>query len=257
MSSHWLAGVVLGGLLNILGSTPTVAAENNLSPTNTSAPSDEHLIGWWKFDDSSGLTAADSSAGKHPGTLEGGLAFEKNSVPGRIGKAIQLDGKDARIRIAGFKGVTGPTARTVAAWIQTSSPSGEVVSWGKDEHGAMWIFGFIRGGLGVTPKGGYLYMKASVQDSAWHHVAVVVNEASPPNLHDHVQLYRDGVVAEIDDIGLLDLWPIETGDQQDVVIGRRFKGLIDDLRIYDRALSEDEIAALARPGSEAKPTSSH
>jgi hypothetical protein len=108
----------------------------------------------------------------------------------------------------------------------------------------MWIFGHIRGRIGVTPKGGYLYMKAGTDDDTWHHVAVVVHEASPPNLHDHVKLFRDGELAEIDDIGLLDLWPIETGDQQDVCVGRRFKGLIDDLRIYDRALSEDEIKAL-------------
>ena len=51
-------------------------------------------------------------------------------------------------------------------------------------------------------------------------------------------------IAEIHDIGLLDLWPIDTGSDLDVRIGRRFKGLIDDVRIYDRALSEDEIKTL-------------
>ena len=87
-------------------------------------------------------------------------------------------------------------------------------------------------------------MKAGTHDDAWHHVAVVVYEASPPNLHDNVKLYRDGELAEIDDIGLLDLWPIETGDKLDVTIGRHFKGVIDDLRIYDRPLSEEEVRAL-------------
>ncbi len=87
-------------------------------------------------------------------------------------------------------------------------------------------------------------MKAPVNDDRWHHVAVVVREASPPNLHDDVKLFLDGELAEIDDIGLLDLWPIDTGEKQDVTIGRRFKGAIDDLRIYNRPLSEDEIKAL-------------
>jgi hypothetical protein len=108
----------------------------------------------------------------------------------------------------------------------------------------MWVFGHIRGRLGVTPKGGYLYMNESTADDAWHHVAVVVQEGAPPNLHDHVQLYRDGALAVIHDIGLLDLWPIETGDQLEVRIGRGFKGLLDDLRVYDRPLSEEEIGAL-------------
>jgi hypothetical protein len=111
----------------------------------------------------------------------------------------------------------------------------------------MWSFTHIRGHVGVTPKGGYLYMKAALNDDAWHHVAVVVTEPSPPRLDGQVKLYKDGELAEIDDIGLLDLVPIETGNTLDVSIGRKFKGLMDDLRIYDRALSEDEVKALFKP----------
>jgi hypothetical protein len=87
-------------------------------------------------------------------------------------------------------------------------------------------------------------MNDQTHDDKWHHVAVVVEETKLPNLHDHVTLYKDGTLAEIHDIGLLDLWPIETGDVLDVRIGRGFKGLIDDVRIYDRALSDDEISLL-------------
>jgi hypothetical protein len=71
-----------------------------------------------------------------------------------------------------------------------------------------------------------------------------VEKAELPNLHDDVKLYLDGVLAEIHDIGLLDLWPIDTGSDLDVTIGDGFKGSIDDVRIYDRPLSEDEINAL-------------
>ena len=134
--------------------------------------------------------------------------------------------------------------------------AGQIVSWGLDDHGQMWTFGHVRGRVGVTPKGGYLYMKAATHDDAWHHVAVTVEAAAPPNLYDHVKLYRDGEVAEIDDIGLLDLWPIETGNSLDVSIGRGFKGILDDLRLYDRALSEDEIKALFRRQSDRPPTQS-
>ena len=216
---------------------------------------DAHLVGWWRFDETSGKSAADSSKKGHPGVLEGGLSFETHSAPGRIGTAINLDGKDGCVKIAGFKGVTGTQPRTIAAWIKTASPSGEIVSWGLNDFGKIWTMSFIRSRVGVTPKGGYYYMKAGVHDNAWHHVAVMVREASPPNLHDDVKLYKDGVPAEIDDIGLLDLWPIETGDREDVRIGWRYKGLIDDLRIYDRALSDDEIKALSNPESKDPATS--
>ena len=219
---------------------PAEYARSAEEPASRVLDADSHLVGWWKFDEGADKKAADSSKANHVGTLEGGAAFDA----GRIGKAVALDGKDACVRMAGFKGVTGSGPRTVAAWIKTPKAAGDIVSWGTDDHGKMWKFGFVRGRVGVTPKGGYLYMKAALSDDALHHVAVVVQEASPPNLHDHFKLYADGEPAEIHDIGLLDLWPIETGDKLDVTVGRGLKGLIDDLRIYDRALSEDEIKAL-------------
>jgi len=110
----------------------------------------------------------------------------------------------------------------------------------------MWNFGFVRGRIGVTPHGGYLYMNQETHDDQWHHVAAVVRDADLPNLYDDVTLYLDGDVAEIHDIGLLDLWPLETGNELNVRIGPRFKGDLDDLRIYDRALSDEEIQVLFR-----------
>jgi hypothetical protein len=222
------------------------AASSVVASIPSSLNTDPHLVGWWKFDETSGTQVTDSSKQAHTGSLEGDFSLEKASVPGPTGRAAQFDGKLQWVRVTGFKGVTGTQARTMAAWIRTSTPAGEIVSWGRDEHGQMWQLKFIRERIGVTPKGGYLYMKAGVHDGTWHHIAIVVNDAAPPNLHDHVQLFKDGVPAEIDDIGLLDLWPIETGDKLDVSIGRGFQGAIGDLRIYDRALSEDEIRQLAK-----------
>jgi len=206
--------------------------------------SDPHLLGWWKFEEESGNIARDSSPHGHHGTLEGGLSFESDSAPGRAGKALKFDGGKGAVEIKDFKGIAGTKARTVAVWIQTRRSRGDVVSWGTDDFGKMWIFRFIRGRLGVTPRGGYYYMNPEVHDGQWHHVAVVLRQADPPNLHDHVTLYRDGKVAEVHDIGLLDLAPIQTGSDLNVRIGTGFQGLLDDFRIYDRPLSADEIQAL-------------
>lgn len=205
---------------------------------------DPHLVGWWKFDETTGKRAADATKGGHHAVLEGALAFDTRSVAGHIGKALQFEGNNDGVRIADFKGVTGTKPRTVAVWIKTPDSKGEIVSWGSEDFGKMWMLTHIRGHVGVTPKGGYLYMKAKTSDDAWHHIVAVVQEASPPNLQDNVKLYKDGEPAEIDDIGFLDMYPIETGDQLEVRIGRRFKGALDDLRIYDRALSEQDVRAL-------------
>jgi hypothetical protein len=128
--------------------------------------------------------------------------------------------------------------------MKTSASGGEILSWGADDYGKMFRFVFIRGRIGVTPNGGYLYINPEVHDDEWHHIAAVVEKAELPNLHDDVKLYKDGTLAEIHDIGLLDLWPVNTGSDFDVRIGRRFRCLIDDVRIYSRALSEDQIRSL-------------
>ena len=158
---------------------------------------DTHLVGWWKFDEASGTTAADSSKQGRKGALQGGLTFDKDSAPGRAGKALKFDGKEGSVQITGHKGVGGTAPRTLAAWIKTKTSSGEIMSWGAGDFGKMWTFCFIRGRIGVTPRGGYLYMNDPTDDDAWHHVAVVVEEAERPNLHDHVKPYRDGEPAKI------------------------------------------------------------
>lgn len=224
--------------LGVHGSDPARESAVNLD-------ADPHLVGWWKFDETTGSTAADSAKPAHPATLEGGVTFDSRSMKGRLGKAIQLEGNNDGIRVKGFKGVTGSGPRTVAVWVKTKETSGDLITWGTNEAGKMFVFGHIRGRIGVTPKGGYLYMNADINDDKWHHVAIVIQEGSPPNLHDHAQLFLDGKPIEPDGIGLLDMLPFETGDQQDVKIGPHFKGALDDLRIYDRALMPDEVQTLA------------
>jgi len=206
--------------------------------------SDPNLAGWWRFDEAAGKTAADATAHKRDGTLTGELSFDKSSSPGKRGEAIGLDGKGSWIEVKDYKGVTGTRPRTVAAWIKTASANGEIVAWGTEDFGQRFVFGYIRGRIGITPGGGYLYINRETSDDKWHHIAVVVRRAELPNLHDDVGLYLDGQPAEIHAIGLLDLWPIQTGDKLDVRIGRGLVGSLDDLRIYDRPLSDEEVKAL-------------
>jgi len=233
-----LARVARCGVLCLVATTLVIASGAS-PPSRQVSP-----VAWWKFDETEGTTASDSSGNKHHGRLTGGLGFATHSVPGALGNALRFEGGDQRVEVSGYKAITGTAPRTISVWIKADKASGQIVSWGTRDFGQMWILGFIRGHVGITPHGGYYYMAARVDDGRWHHVAAVLSEADEPNLHDHVTLYLDGKIAEIDKIGLLDLWPIHTGSEQDVTIGRGFRGAIDDLRIYDRALSEDEIQAI-------------
>jgi hypothetical protein len=202
--------------------------------------SDSRLALWLKLDEAEGKSAADSSGRGRNGTLHG----EAEWVAGRTGQALRLNGKKAFVEISGYKGISGAQPRTVAAWIRTKVSHGEIIVWGQDDAGMMWTFGFIRGHVGVTPKGGYLCMKEEIHDGKWHHVAVVLAGGDPPNLQNDVKLYLDGKPADIHSVGLLDLLPIDTGGEMDIQIGKGFEGCLDDVRLYGRVLSKDEITAL-------------
>jgi len=232
--------VLLAGVSSLELVKPAAANEDG----SRTLDKDPNLAGWWKLDETSGKAAADSSRHKRKGALKEGMSFDKDSVAGRTGKALKFGSDDGYVEITGYKGVVGTKPRTVAAWIKTESTRGEIISWGTDDFGKMFTFCFIRGRVGIKPNGGYYYMNDPADDGQWHYVAAVMKEAELPNLHDDAVLYKDGAIAEIHDIGLLDLWPIETGDELDVTIGDGFEGLIDDVRIYDRVVSDEEILAL-------------
>ncbi len=212
-------------------------------PESIPLDKDPALEGWWQFDQEKGAVAKDSSPHGRDGFLSEGFSFDKSSERGRFGYALRFDGR-SYVTARGYKGVLGTAPRTVCLWIKTKERRGDLVTWGLEDAGHYFRVGHIRGRPGVTPYGGYLYIRDFVNDDKWHHFAVVVGEAELPNLHDNVTLYLDGEPAVIDDIGLLDLWPIETEAGRDVTIGKGFSGLIDEVRIYSRALSEDEIRAI-------------
>ena len=240
----WLSFVVL---IFVLGAGVLTAAEKYASAGKDkpkTLDTDPNLVAWWKFDNVSAKGVVGSSKHQRKGVPTGEWSLEGSTVPGRIGKALKFPGDKKCIKVTGYKGVTGARPRTVAAWINTKHSGGQILSWGTEDFGQMWNFGFIRGRIGIVPKGGYFFMKDTLHDEKWHHVAAVMVEADPPNLHDHVTLYLDGEIAEIHKIGLLDLWPLVTGGDQDVKIGKKLKGMLDDVRIYDRDLSDEEVKAL-------------
>ena len=61
----------------------------------------------------------------------------------------------------------------------------------------------------------------------------------------NIKRYKDSNLAEINDIGLLGLWSMETESDLDFRIGMRSKGLLENVRIYDDALSKADTKALS------------
>ena len=217
--------------------------------TNPANADDPNLIGHWKLDDEGTGIVSDSSGNNHSGTLMGGASL----VPGLFGEAVEITTTGDRVEITDFAGVTGTQSRTVCAWIKTET-TGEIASWGENVAGQKWIFRVQTsngnaGAIRVEVNGGYSVASTDVRDGQWHHVAAVLVDDGAPDANE-IMLYVDGleeVISATDDVA------IDTADTGVVRIGeapwhyRPFVGLIDEVRIYDRALTQPELQELARP----------
>lgn len=220
-------------------------------PANIDCLAHPYFLAYWQLDETAGASAADSVGG-HPGTLKNFPADNSQWKAGKVGGALQFDGVNDYVEATGFKGITGTEPRTCAAWIKTTY-GGEIVSWGLEQYSQKWIMRIQEtdGALRVEVQGGSVYGTADLRDGNWHHVAAVWADDGTPNVED-VILYIDGQRETID---TATPYQINTGVGANVKIGvfqaatyaRYFQGLIDDVRIYGKALSPAEIAELANP----------
>ena len=104
------------------------------------------------------------------------------------------------------------------------------------------------GAIRVEVNGGYQVGFTDVRNDEWHHVAAVLDSDGTPDAIE-IKLYLDGwqefISAQQDE-------PIDTADTGVVRIGeapwhnRPFTGLIDDVRMYDKALSQEELEIVMR-----------
>jgi len=204
-------------------------------------PSSANLVAHYEFE---GNTNDSSGNGRH-GTAMGSPTF----AAGKLGQAINLRGLNDFVEITGYKGVLGTSAVTVTAWINTTATeTGTIVGWGPNVDGQRFGFRINEGRLRMEHAGGNVQGDSNVNDGQWQHVAVRVQQNATISYPD-VILYLDGIddTRDSEDPDAFNL----TADQ-DVRIGSRpasndrfFMGLIDDVRIYERALTQEEIAWLA------------
>ncbi len=219
---------------------------------------DTGLAAWWMLDEESGATASDSSGNEHHGTL---VNMDSNDwVAGKIGNCLDFDGADDYVEATGYLGIGGSQVRTCCAWIRTIESSGSILTYGSGSvlYGE-WLFilnGEGRLQLGIN--GGNIIGTTIVSDGQWHHVAVVLEApiSGPVKVQD-LRLYIDG----LPELGIYTnpdaefhtelSFPVRIGVKESGVggvLGLFFSGQIDDVRIYNRSLSEAEIAELAGIG---------
>lgn len=73
----------------------------------------------------------------------------------------------------------------------------------------------------------------------WHHLVVTVQHDVPNNI-DHVKMYRDGVLRNSEDVPNIFL----NAQVFDYIIGKNFEGYLDDLRVYKKVLTPQQVTTL-------------
>lgn len=196
-------------------------------------PIDSSLVGWWKMDEGSGtVSTADSSGNGNTGYLTNSPAWGS----GVIGSGLTFDGVNqyaqANVQLNGH-------AATFTWWMnETDYDDYRDIIRDTNEVPAVYIYtGKTSGALAINVAGNITNITA-IGVSVWHHVAVTYSLGT-------ISIFVDGAQAKscplIDNV--LTLAAIKIGAQANGG-SEFFKGTLDDLRIYNRALSPSEVLAI-------------
>ena len=203
------------------------------------------LIAHWKLDESEGDTAEDS-AGDNDGTLHGDPLWLPNA--GRVEGALLFDGDDDYVDCGDSSDFDITGQITVAAWVNVSAANMDwqtVIAKGDSAWRLSTAEDEYRYHFAVTggPPWNYINGDIEVEPGEWHHVCGTYDGA---NLRLYIDCIEDpaGPVGELNGV-TTDEYAVYIGENQERP-GRFWDGLIDDLRIYNYALSPAEISQLCK-----------
>lgn len=230
--------------LFLAGSAPVWAQE----PAAPAGP-----VSYWKFDETSGTTAANSVGGAPGGTYQGGIV-QSTTLPPLITfpnvRSLGFNGTDSRLNVANFGTFT---TASVAVWINRAATPATgvrqtVVSY-KEAGGGGFVLSLNESASSGFPRiffnvggSGWQFREnpVAVPTDVWTHLAGTFDGTN-------IRLYVNGVESSPATAvaGAMTTPNATTG------IGSRttdvwwYPGLMDDVRIYSRALTGPEVAVLA------------
>ena len=214
------------------------------------------LAGYWKFDDASGTTAADSSGNGNTGTLVNSPKW----IAGNTGDAVQLNGSSQYVNVPSSSNFDfGQGDFTLSAWVNLSSavPVGQTYSilehgmtnsstpgfslaLSNTGGGTNVVFSIGAGGSLVTlqtpgsfnPLNSTYYSEINVCDGGWHQITATRDASG------NGRIYIDGLLRTTAANMTASVSP---GSSKDLFIGQNgsganyFTGGLDDVRIYNKA----------------------
>jgi hypothetical protein len=186
-------------------------------------------VGWWQLDDGAGNIALDSSGSRYDGVLVGGPTW----ITGKTGSALLFDGVDDSLNLDyNLDEPVISQAITVAAWINPNPVSLTNIKTGMTSGADPG-----KPSAGLTINGAAAVVKGNKLPAAntWYHIAFTYDAST-------MRLYVNGA-----EEGAVNISGTFEPGQDTLRIGygvtstRFWDGAIDDVRLYNRALSPAEI----------------
>jgi len=193
---------------------------------------DYRLMAHWKLDETEGDIAYDS-VGNNDGILTGGPLWQPAN--GRVAGALQFDGIDDYVSTPFVLDPSGAPF-SVFAWIKGGAPGQVIISQARD--GVNWLLADPAEGKLTTRlkksggRGSPLNSQANITDAEWHSVGFVWDGSNRALYVDDVEVAKDALAGLSSSYGGLHI-----GAGRTLGAGSFFSGLIDDVRIYNRAIT--------------------
>ena len=211
------------------------------------------LAGYWKLDDASGTTAIDSSTNGNNGTLTNGPTWGT----GQINGATTFDGSNDYINIPSVAAAQfGNTTFTFSGWIKTLGTDRYIAAqdrcnggWGVSIDSFYKVTVSLLGAGACGPLAALRTSKTAITPNEWHHIAAVIKTDTSNGANNNISIYIDGALNQ--DILTTGSAYGASGANGLEISGRYlsdliFNGSIDEVRLYNRGLSTDEVSRLYR-----------
>jgi glucose/arabinose dehydrogenase/PKD repeat protein len=213
------------------GAPVTVPVTLIVSPPSTG------LVGAWGFNETAGTTVADSSGNANTGTISGAT----RSTAGRFGGALSFDGVNDSVLVADANSLDLRTSMTLSAWVRPTAGGGWRTVILKEQPGQL-VYALYSSTDNNRPSG-HVYTTGDMAlggpsilaTNTWTHLAMTWDGLTT-RLYVNGTQVASGALAGT---AALSASPLRIGGNS--VWGEWFAGLIDEVRIYNRALNAAEI----------------
>ncbi len=216
-----------------------------LSTEILAQPSTEGLVGYWRFEETSGTIAYDSS----PNGFYATLINQPARVKGKLGAALSFDGADDYLLLAQNPKLELTGAFSVTAWVKLTSSSAQSVFLSKG------VGQFFASGSSIPTQAGPLGFQSgsasstirsitSLNDREWTHVVITKSGTTSGDTRLYLNGIQDDNRASV----------LNYSSERPLVIGALLsstdqplyvlRGMIDEVRLYNRALSSDEVSSI-------------